>query len=112
MPRENRKRGKKHKKHSDAPAEPPIAESRTYEPTEQEAGPSWIVGKSTYGEHNDVFKDDAPFGLVDPDLKAYFRTVDDKLREWQELSGQDVTENEETTDSNEGTAASPFEAMR
>ena len=112
MPRENRKRGKKHKRHSDAPAEPPAAESRAYEPTEQEAGPSWIVGKSTYGERNDAFKDDAPFGLVDPDLKAYFRTVDDKLREWQELSGQDVTENEETTDSNEGTAASTFGAMR
>lgn len=102
MPRENRKRGKKHKKQNDAEVEPPAKESPTFEQTEQEAGPSWIVGKSTYGEHDDAFKD-APFGLVDPDLKAYFRTVDAKLREWQELSGQDVTEQEDSGDPNEGT---------
>lgn len=27
----------------------------------------------------------APFGFVDPDIKAYFRSVDERLREWEGL---------------------------
>jgi nucleolar protein 9 len=27
---------------------------------------------------------EAPFGYVDPDIKAYFRTVDDQIRTWQQ----------------------------
>ena len=27
----------------------------------------------------------APFGFVDPDVKAYFRSVDERLREWEGL---------------------------
>ena len=35
----------------------------------------------------------APFGFVDPDIKAYFRSVDERLREWEGLglrSGADA----------------------
>ncbi len=32
------------------------------------------------------FNPEAPFGYVDPELKAYFRTVDDQLKEWQNES--------------------------
>jgi nucleolar protein 9 len=27
-----------------------------------------------------------PFGVLDPDLKAYFRTVDDQIRDWEGVS--------------------------
>lgn len=29
---------------------------------------------------------DAPFGILDPDLKAYFRNVDDQIRDWEGVS--------------------------
>ena len=32
-----------------------------------------------------VFDPAAPFGYVDPDIKAYFRSVDEKLREWENI---------------------------
>ncbi|KAJ4472084.1 armadillo-type protein [Lentinula aciculospora] len=78
MPRENRKRGKKHK--------PKAAEQPTlYEEPPQElefpAGPSWIVSAS--GEESE-YDPEAPFGYVDTDVKAYFRTVDIQIRDWQE----------------------------
>jgi hypothetical protein len=41
-----------------------------------------------------------PFGSADPELKAYFRTVDNQLKEWQQ--NWDVTEeDEEDMDLNE-----------
>jgi nucleolar protein 9 len=77
MPRENRKRGKKHKAGG----------------TEQVAYEK--VNENTYGHLHDVDEPpvhsqaltDAPpfkFGAVDPDVKAYFRTVNDQLRDWQQ----------------------------
>ncbi|KAF9563347.1 ARM repeat-containing protein [Agrocybe pediades] len=94
MPRENRKRGKKHKKQ-------PEEQEQTYhvqppqaiepEPTEK---PSWIVSNPAA-----EFNPEAPFGYVDNDVKAYFRTVDVQIRQWQD-NQEDVVE-EEDVDPNE-----------
>ncbi|KDQ64985.1 hypothetical protein JAAARDRAFT_28650 [Jaapia argillacea MUCL 33604] len=83
MPRENRKRGKKHKK----PVEEPIYSKREPEAVvapeqTQHSGPSWIV--SAPKPEGEEFNPEAPFGYVDADVKAYFRTVDLQIREWQE----------------------------
>lgn len=93
MPRENRKRGKKHKK---TPEEVPLAppEPEHHEP---EAGPSWIVS----GPSNDQPNDEAPFGYVDSEVKTYFRTVDTQLREWQE-EGYNAGPTDGDSDPNEG----------
>ncbi|KAF8529284.1 ARM repeat-containing protein [Hysterangium stoloniferum] len=77
MPRENRKRGKKHK---NKPEEP---EQQLY------------IAQDHENPHQDGIEPDvnaasarnaleAPFGLLDPDLKAYFKTVDDQLKDWQD----------------------------
>ena len=81
MPRENRKRGKKHKKQR--PEEQTAFDEPSFHETEekQSVGPSWIVERNAHEAQDS----DWPFGYVDPDVKAYFRTVDTKLREWQEL---------------------------
>ncbi|GAV99718.1 ARM repeat-containing protein [Lentinula edodes] len=80
MPRENRKRGKKHKfKTTDETI--PYASSEPQAELEPQVGPSWIVTAS--GEDSE-FNPEAPFGYVDADVKAYFRTVDLQIREWQE----------------------------
>jgi nucleolar protein 9 len=59
------------------------------------AGPSWIVPRADSKQPNP----EAPFGYVDPELKAYFRTVDDQLKEWQQ--SRDHAEGEEDVDPNE-----------
>ncbi|KAJ3820976.1 armadillo-type protein, partial [Lentinula raphanica] len=81
MPRENRKRGKKHK-------------SKPSQPVPSEPGPSWIVTAPT----NEDFNPEAPFGYVDADLKAYFRNVDLHIRDWQE--GREQVETEAGVDPN------------
>ena len=97
MPRENRKRGKKHKKQRDAAENAPV---KNYE-EEQQAGPSWIVDPNPEaGFSEEGTSRDAPFGYVDPDVKAYFKTVDAKLREWQESDS--VVNIEESAELNEG----------
>jgi len=78
MPKELRKRGKKHKKskqEEQPPANAPVDEHE--KPSE---GPSWIISAHKTEDVNP----EAPFGYVDPDIKAYFRTVDDQIRAWQE----------------------------
>ena len=94
MPRENRKRGKKHKKSVEEPAaaQPPLEQY-----TEPTAGPSWIVS----GPSADQYNDEAPFGYVDSEVKAYFRTVDVQLREWQE-EGNTASPADGDGDPNEG----------
>lgn len=96
MPRENRKRGKKHKKSVEEPAPPPppAAVEEYHEPA---AGPSWIVSGPSADQHND----EAPFGYVDSEVKAYFRTVDVQLREWQE-EGNAAAPADGDSDPNEG----------
>ena len=44
---------------------------------------------------------EVPFGYVSPDLKAYFRTVDDQLKEWQQ--NWDHAGREEDVDPDEST---------
>ena len=99
MPRENRKRGKKHKKKAedDGGAPQPQEPEPQYEEEAEtiETGPSWIVS----ARQNPVDLN-APFGFVDAEVKAYFRTVDVQIREWQETRPE--TEGDEDMDPNEG----------
>lgn len=44
----------------------------------------------------------APFGFVDPDIKAYFRSVDERLREWEALG---LAQGEDTESELEGMSA-------
>lgn len=75
MPRENRKRGKKHKKQIQE------QESRPSPPKKIVEEPSWILPSSKSVDTRDP---DAPFGELEADVKAYFRTVDIEIRDWQE----------------------------
>jgi len=102
MPRENRKRGKRTKKPADVVQEEQTrrvqAEPDAIELPEEEntAGPSWI--KPAASPVDDI-NYDAPFGIVDADVKAYFRTVDLQIRDWQETHS---TASSEETDPNAG----------
>ena len=98
MPKEHRKRGRKHKKsekHDDeyVQATTQAVEEMAIEPT-QDVGPSWIRPAES------EFNPEAPFGYVDADVKAYFRTVDTQMRDWQENAVH--AEENEDTDPNEG----------
>lgn len=75
MPREQRKRGKKHKGKDVSADTIEKYDQNDYAPREQ---------LTTYDEQDDNFNTDAPFGIVDPDVKGYFRTVNDQLKEWQD----------------------------
>lgn len=102
MPRENRKRGKKHKKKNEEDAYLPQEEHPSQrEEQAAEAGPSWIVSP-----RDPAIDQNAPFGFVDPEVKAYFRTVDVQIREWQETKpeGNDI---DEDVDPNEGVPLHP-----
>lgn len=99
MPRENRKRGKKHKKAKEEEWAPPAPQPEYQPEPEPQAGPSWIVA----GPRADQINDEAPFGYVDSEVKAYFRTVDVQLREWQE-EGYVAAPADGDTDPNEGEA--------
>ncbi|KAI0786442.1 armadillo-type protein [Abortiporus biennis] len=98
MPRENRKRGKKHKKPAQPENEqhPPREEEEYVADKEPQAGPSWIVNARI----PDI-DSEAPFGYVEQEVKAYFRTVDVQIREWQdqehtqEAAEEDVDPNED-----------------
>ncbi|KAG6375080.1 hypothetical protein JVT61DRAFT_3865 [Boletus reticuloceps] len=85
MPREIRKRGKKHKKAK-------LPEGQTQErqdhPLNGSGEPSWIV---SVREAEDIHPE-APFGYVDPDVKAYFRTVDEQIQSWQEARIQPMNQ--------------------
>lgn len=77
MPRENRKRGKKHKKPAEEEWQPPKpAPVHEFLPS---AEPSWVIQDPDQLQ----LEQDSPFGVIDADVKAYFRTVDVQLREWQ-----------------------------
>lgn len=96
MPRENRKRGKKHKKPKDVVEDASVQHYHE----DQQAGPSWIIDPKPGHELGEGASPDAPFGYVDADVKAYFRTVDAKLREWQETDS--VPDMEQGAELNEG----------
>lgn len=100
MPRENRKRGKKNKKKPDE--EGGFAETQPVPIAEPEPGPtgepSWL--RSAADQVPEI-NPEAPFGYVDADVKAYFRTVDVQIRDWQDTEHDDVTPDEDV-DPNEG----------
>lgn len=112
MPKENRKRGKKHKKPVQTEPEPqedPEAYQESAE-CEGESGtggfgggsrPSWIVRDS-----EPQVNPEAPFGYVDADVKAYFRTVELQIRDWQESTTHPSVgysgDNDNEQDPNEG----------
>lgn len=98
MPRENRKRGKKTKKTKEEPeSQLEFTETETRE--EPLAGPSWIVSAADDAtKHADP---EAPFGYVEAEVKAYFRTVDLQIREWQN-DRDDQTQVVNDVDPNEG----------
>ncbi|KAJ6567278.1 armadillo-type protein [Mycena vulgaris] len=99
MPKEHRKRGKKKKPEPEW--QPPVQEQPAREPEpepqQQSAGPSWIVPGPTNAE--DDVNPEAPFGYVDVDVKAYFRTVDVQIRDWQDNAVEPGTN--EDSDPNE-----------
>jgi nucleolar protein 9 len=106
MPRENRKRGRKHKKQ---PQEKEAAHLPVPAPVEEEearpaAGPSWIKPAP---KPEDEYNAEAPFGYVDADVKAYFRTVDLQIREWAENAAE-AQEGDEDHDPNEGAFTKRF----
>lgn len=96
MPRENRKRGKKHKKVPDEPETYVATNEQAHVPKDQ-AEPSWIVSGPSSAED---INPEAPFGYVDTDVKAYFRTVDVQIRDWQESEVNDAESTDH--DPNEG----------
>jgi nucleolar protein 9 len=88
MPRENRKRGKKHKKQPDHGPEQQHEEEP--EPLVDSLDkPSWIISGAKEVEETNP---EAPYGYVDADIKAYFRTVDVQIRDWQESRDEDAGE--------------------
>jgi nucleolar protein 9 len=99
MPKELRKRGKRHKKSS--------TENQTHaqEPELLDEGPSsnpsWIVPRAD--SNSKQFNPEAPFGYADPELKAYFKTVEDQLKEWQQ--NRNYAEGEEDVDPNESASS-------
>ncbi|TFK28643.1 ARM repeat-containing protein [Coprinopsis marcescibilis] len=96
MPRENRKRGKKHKKtkKEDLYDQKVSQEPQVVEPERAENGePSWIRPAA---REQDEINPEAPFGYVDADVKAYFRTVDVQIRDWQDNAVVPEEENEDT----------------
>jgi len=101
MPKEFRKRGKKTKKSADKVDSKPQEDHRQRPDNngdEQSAGPSWIIPASKESEEINL---EAPFGYLDADVKAYFRTVDIQIRNWQENEA-DTREADEDVDPNEG----------
>ncbi|KAH9991655.1 ARM repeat-containing protein [Russula compacta] len=93
MPKEVRKRGKRHRKSANE-YQPPAQEQQS--PGEGPSSrPSWIIPRVDSNQLNP----EAPFGYVDPEMKAYFRTVDDQLKEWQQ--NWDDVQREEDIDPNE-----------
>ncbi|KAJ7162618.1 armadillo-type protein [Mycena crocata] len=101
MPKEHRKRGKKKK--TEPEWQPPVQknhvpESERVPQFEESVAPSWIVPGTTHLE--DDVNPEAPFGYVDVDVKAYFRTVDVQIRDWQDTAAE-LAANDEESDPNE-----------
>jgi hypothetical protein len=100
MPRELRKRGRKHKKPNEpGPSDPSLQAQKDHH--EKPSEPSWII---SVPQAEDAHPE-APFGYVDPDIKAYFRTVDEQIRTWQEDEHKPETDNDDL-DPNEGASFS------
>lgn len=96
MPRENRKRGKKNKKHNEDESQYYQQNAAPEVKPDSHSEPSWIVPSSHQDEE---INPEAPFGYVDSEVKAYFRTVDVQIRNWQE--NQEEEEADGDVDPNE-----------
>lgn len=99
MPREFRRRGKKTKKTADNDKWKEVAHFHEDYQEEQGAGPSWIVPAPKLLEEINL---EAPFGYLDANVKAYFRTVDVQIRNWQDVRAA-AGEGNDDLDPNEGT---------
>jgi nucleolar protein 9 len=91
MPRENRKRGKKHKTQPEQVSKQPVNFKHEEKPEpiiESLDQPSWIIS----GPRGEEVNPEAPYGYVDADVKAYFRTVDIQIRDWHERRDEDARE--------------------
>ena len=84
MPREHRKRGKKNKKKSGTDEGQAVLPPEEAIHTEE---PAWM--RSAPSEPAEI-SPEAPFGFVDAEVKAYFRTVDIQIRDWQDTQPEDV----------------------
>jgi nucleolar protein 9 len=90
MPRGLRKRGRRQKnKEADDPSpvqtQPDRGNEDGFESNADEAEtshPSWIVPAAS--QRDAASNLEAPFGFVDMEVKAYFRTVDVQIRDWQD----------------------------
>lgn len=111
MPREHRKRGQRKKKRIEGEEiqeiqEIPIARTEVQSTTQTQ--PSWIEDAlvAPVAPENNF---EAPWGYVDPDVKAYFCTVEEQMLEWQQSARKpqrDETQVEK--DPNEGTVSLIF----
>lgn len=85
MPREHRKRGQRKKTRKEGEESQEIqatSNAQTDRPSATHTQPSWIedAPEAPVVSETDF---DAPWGYVDPDVKAYFRTVEEQMLEWQ-----------------------------
>jgi len=97
MPKEHRKRGKKHKKTQEPNQTSGDTIHETQNPEHRDQ-PSWIVS----AQDPEDAHPEAPFGYVDPDVKAYFRTIDDQIRAWQQQKPHEDEDQTADLDPNEG----------
>lgn len=100
MPKEHRKRGKKKKPEPEW--QPPVVHAPEPDnvPPQQPIAPAWIVPGPNSVEDAEI-NPEAPFGYVDVDVKAYFRTVDVQIRDWQDNAAESGPGDDES-DPNEG----------
>ncbi|KXN83539.1 Nucleolar protein 9 [Leucoagaricus sp. SymC.cos] len=102
MPRGLRKRGRRNKKGLEEQNEAQ-EDSQAYEAAEDYTSksdydqtgnlePSWIIPAASHN-HVESLNPEAPYGFVDTEVKAYFRTVDVQIREWQETAVEVEGEN-------------------
>lgn len=105
MPREHRKRGQRKKKEKEGDGvqeiqETPIARTEVQWTTQTQ--PSWIEDAlvAPVAPENNI---EAPWGYVDPDIKAYFHTVEEQMLEWQSTGKLQRDEAQVDNYSNEGT---------
>lgn len=103
MPREIRKRGKKHKKSQHQALPETQEQGQDDHHPNSSSEPSWIVPARNAVEDAHP---EAPFGYVDPDIKAYFRTVDEHIQSWQE-DGTEPEHEDGGLDPNEGVCFLP-----
>jgi len=102
MPREHRKRGQRKNKRKEGEGFQEIQETpnvRTQGIAQTQ--PSWIEDPAKApGVPENNFE--APWGNVDPDVKAYFRTVEEQMLEWQSSGKLQPDETQIDKDPNEG----------